>query len=693
MHREFIQKLTNLVEANLANEKFGPDDLAREAGMSRSNLNRKLRIISNQNISQFIREIRLKKAKELLENEELTAAEIAYRVGFGSATYFNKCFREYYGVAPGEIRNHEPEIEPEIKPDVNVQKQIKRINSMAGILIGLLVTIPIIYFVIQKIGISDSVEDKSVAVLPFINLSDEIENQYQTVGMMDAILSNLSKIKDLRVISRTSVEQYRDSKKTVKTIGKELEVGYLLEGSLQKGNNKARLIVQLIRTKNENHVWSKIYDYEGKDLFSVQSEVAVAVAGELQAIITPLEQQLIRKIPTTNLTAYDYYIRGKEELNKYEYKTDLDFNTLEKAQNLFQKALELDSTFALAYSGLAAIKFWTSGKDYLSENYMDSVLILANKALAYDPQSAEAYYFRGCVYSETSKITEAFKEIEIALEFNPNDWKAYRLKSFIYNELHDYVKATSSKYEVILRDRGPGLQMFLRAFSYHLSALGFPDLAKKYNQQSFELYGDSTEYLFCSAFNEYADGNFENAYQISKKADKRDSTFRYLHIWPDIATYSIVTGRYDEAYSLGLKYTNRLNNYGGFDGYISEPVAYYLWHTGRKREAEFYINKIIDYHQECIKLNRMVGITRSPHLHLAEMYALVGNREKAYYHLDEVNKIQAFPLNWLQIIKYEPYFDNIRQEPRFQKILKDIEAKYQTEHDRIRKWFVEEGLL
>ena len=118
MHREFIQKLTNLVEANLANEKYGPDDLSREVGLSHTHLNRKLKSISNQNISQFIREVRLKKARELLLNGDLTIAEISYRVGFSYTPYFNKCFHEYFGVAPGELRNREP-----VKELVNEPKE------------------------------------------------------------------------------------------------------------------------------------------------------------------------------------------------------------------------------------------------------------------------------------------------------------------------------------------------------------------------------------------------------------------------------------------------------------------------------------------------------------------------------------------------------------------------------------------
>jgi len=314
MHWEFIQKLTNLVEANLANEKFGPDDLAREAGMSHTNLNRRLKTISNQNASHFIREIRLKKARDLLENKDLTVAEISYRVGFGSPTYFSKCFHEYFGVAPGELRNHEPENEPEEQPVETIPKKHHRSKILIGLIVGLIFLIPFSYFLLNKIS-KATIRDKSIAVLPFKYLSNDTLNQYLADGITDAIHLNLSKIEDLRVISKTSVEQYRNSDKTAVTIGREQNVAYLLEGSFQKEENQIRLIVQLIRTKDEGHVWSDNYDRRWREIFSLQSEVAEAVAGELQAAITPGEKQNIGKIPTANLIAYDYYQKGSFLLN------------------------------------------------------------------------------------------------------------------------------------------------------------------------------------------------------------------------------------------------------------------------------------------------------------------------------------------------------------------------------------------
>jgi tetratricopeptide (TPR) repeat protein len=463
----------------------------------------------------------------------------------------------------------------------------------------------------------------------------------------------------------------------------------LLEGSLQKDSNKFRLILQLIRTSDESQVWSDIYDGDWKDIFSTQSEVAEAVAGQLKLVITPDEQKLIRKTQTTNLTAYNYYLRGNDELEKYEFVIKRDSITLKKAQHLFQKALELDSTFALAYTGLAAVQFWISRINYLSENYLDSVLIYANKALVCDDQCSEAHYFRGYVYAQTLKTTEALKETDQALKFNPNNWKAYYLRDYIFEEFHDYAAALSNLYEVVLHIRGSGQPNFLRRFSSKLSAFGFPDLGKKYNQQALELYGDSTRYLYCLAYAEYCDDNFEKAYQIAKSAHEKDSTLHSILRDPDLTFYCMKTGRYEEAYSLSLKYTE----WFGFDPDLSRNIAYYLWQTGRTKEAGFYFNQLIKYHQESIKLGRLGTIGKKSQFDLAEVYALTGNKEKAYQFLDEVNNNQSFPWHWVIWFKYSPFFDSIRQEPRFQKILNEVETKYQAEHERVEKWLTEQGML
>jgi TolB-like protein/AraC-like DNA-binding protein/lipopolysaccharide biosynthesis regulator YciM len=694
MQKEFIQKLTNLVEANLANEKFGPEDLAREAGMSHSNINRKLKIISNQNISQFIREIRLKKGKELLLNGDLTAAEISYRIGFGSPTYFNTCFREYFGVAPGELRNREPETEadnvPEEQQVKHIQKKSKTTNILIGLVILLLVLIPVSVFIANKISLSkETIEDKSIAVLPFKYLSDNPEKQYLADGLMDAILTKLSNIKDLRVVSRTSVEQYRESDKTAKVIGQELNVAYVLEGSFQKENNEVRLILQLIKTRDENHVWSNIYDRQWKDIFIVQSEVAETVASELHAIITPQEQQLIRKAPTANLTAYDFYQRGQVELEKYELGIKKDSIDLKRTQQLFQKALDLDSTFALAYSGLAAVSYWKYyWKTFMSDTFMDSVLIYVNKALVYDPQCADAYLYRAKVYSQISKKEEALKEVDKAIQFNPNDYRAYKLRSEIFRYDQDYFGVVSNHYEAMLRNHAS--PDYLRVFCNILVNSGYSDLGRKYLQQALELDGDSASHLRWLATIEYSDGNFENAYQIAKKnSDYYKDVIRFNAL----ADYSLMTGRIEEAYTINSKMMESLKKSGEMDMFVPKDFAYCLLQKGRTNEAKLYINQSIQNYLEIIKLGRGHEDLYGAHFDMAEIYAFSGDKEKAYNCLDIAIKQPLYPRWWVMLYKHVPYFDSIRDEPRFQNILKVVEAKYQVNHERVGKWLEEKGLL
>jgi len=194
--------------------------------------------------------------------------------------------------------------QPEEKPAKMLGWKIATYVSIV-IIIGLLI--------VNIIGSSKRAEvdtelEKSIAVLPFKSLSDDPEKQYLADGMMDAILLHLSKIKDLRVMSRTSVEQYRKTDKTATVICQELNVTYLLEGSFQKYGDNAKLITQLIKPGKEGHVWANEYNRDWKDIFSVQSEVAKTIASELHAVITPEEKQIIEKTPTTNLKAYDYYL-------------------------------------------------------------------------------------------------------------------------------------------------------------------------------------------------------------------------------------------------------------------------------------------------------------------------------------------------------------------------------------------------
>jgi TolB-like protein len=298
-----------------------------------------------------------------------------------------------------------------------------------------------------------------------------LKKQYLADGVMDAILLHLSKIKDLRVMSRTSVEQYRKTDKTSGVISKELGVAYLLEGSFQKYGDNARLIVQLIKTGEEGHVWANDYDRNWNDIFSVQSEVAQAIANELHAAITSDEKQLINKVPTADLTAYDLHLQAIDFYYKYIFSQDRSY--LEKIAQLGYISLELDPEFALAYywigeSSLSDKLLWGYPRPF----YLDTALYFFNKALELDPTLAEAYIARGNYYYKKGQRQKALDNFEKAISLSPNNSREYVWSGIIYYDNRDHINAliNYTKAEKLERADENLSFIYLSMYSTYLSA-------------------------------------------------------------------------------------------------------------------------------------------------------------------------------------------------------------------------------
>src|SRR6476620_4058538 len=196
--------------------------------------------------------------------------------------------------------------------------------------------------------------DKSIAVLPFENLSDEKENAYFADGMQDDILTNLSKIGDLKVISRTSVMSYRDGARNVREIGKALGVSTLLEGSVRRIGNRVRVNVQLIDANTDEHIWAEDYDRDLTDVFAIQTDLAQKISSVLQAKLSPTEKAHIDRRPTQNSDAYLLFVQAHD----YASRTDMFRDTSLKAEPLFEQAIKLDPNFSLAFAGLSMVESW-----------------------------------------------------------------------------------------------------------------------------------------------------------------------------------------------------------------------------------------------------------------------------------------------------------------------------------------------
>jgi serine/threonine protein kinase len=262
--------------------------------------------------------------------------------------------------------------------------------------------------------------EKSIAVLPFINDSPDQENTYFINGVMEEILGSLQKIKALRVISRTSVEQYRERKKSVREIAEELGVNYIVEGSAQKYGNAFRLRAQLIKAEHESHLWGesfqqKITDVE--DIFNIQIRIAKCIAEELKAVISPEEKKLIEKIPAADLAVYDQYLKARS------YIVDGRREVMTKALEFLTSAVEKNPGWAPLYAGLAEAWLWMQQNAYEQPSVAAPQIIEnLNKALALDPDLAEAHYLSAMIAHLVDWDWEkSEKEFLRALAINPND--------------------------------------------------------------------------------------------------------------------------------------------------------------------------------------------------------------------------------------------------------------------------------
>ena len=357
-----------------------------------------------------------------------------------------------------------------------------------GITVAVIITVLVVALLLispllkQKISLSESAMDKSIAVLPFHNLSGDPEQDYFSEGMMDEILDRLFKVGDIKVISRTSSMLYKNSRLPLKEIAAELGVTAILEGSVRKAGNMVWITVQLIDARNDTHLWSEIYDDDMSDLshiFSIQSEVAQSVARELKAVIAPEEIQLIEKIPTTDLTAYNAYLNGQFFLSK---DTPKDFD---RAMQYFELAIEKDPEFGLAYAGIARV--WNSRKQAglakvseatpkaeaaikraleLDSTLSDVHRTLAGlrtwtrwdwkggeesfrKAIELNPNNAEAHSAYSHLLNILGRPDEAMKHIETALELDPLN---SRIRSFYGVNLmfvHRYDEAVKAFREAL----------------------------------------------------------------------------------------------------------------------------------------------------------------------------------------------------------------------------------------------------
>ena len=350
--------------------------------------------------------------------------------------------------------------------------------------------------------------EKSIAVLPFENRSEDKANAYFADGIQDEILTRLSKIADLKVISRTSTQQYKSAQENLPEIAKQLGVAHILEGSVQKSGDSVRVNVQLIKAANDSHVWADTFDRKLTDILSVESEVAKAIAEQLQATLTGQEEQLIAAKPTDNLEAYDAYLRGLA----YSLKTGLNYADQIAAQSYLKEAVRLDPKFALAWALLSQVD--AVGYVMLSlqptSALREEARHAADTALNLQPNLAEALYAKGWYhYGCLKDYDTAVRYLQRARQLLPNNSQIPEALAYVARRGGEWDRSEAYFNEAEQIDPRNVTLLTQHAFSYIF--LGrFPEALRKLDQV-LDITPDDVDTLAEKALTAQAEGDLTRA--------------------------------------------------------------------------------------------------------------------------------------------------------------------------------------
>ena len=611
--QEFIEKLTRVVEVNLEDEKFGVKELAEKTRMSRAQIHRRLKSINNQSISQFIREIRLNNALELLKQDFGTIAEIAYNVGFGSPTYFIKCFHDYFGYPPGEYKKYASELNNRIS-NTEIKSRPKFIFGKIGLGFIVILIMVISILLIYKFYFRTE-QEKSIAVLPLKNLSNDSSILHLADGIMEDILTRLSYVKGLKVISHVSSEKVNNSGMSATEIGRELGVAYILEGSIIPDNNKVRINTQLIRTKTDEHVWAGNFDEDLKGIHEFLTHVSKQIVDELSIQLTSDESVQIEKDYTKNEEAYNLYLKGRYF---YHHRTEED---LYHSIDYYNQALNIDSTYALAYSGLAEAYNELTRRDWFpwGKGYEETVRN-AQKAINIEYNIAEAHAVLGHIAGWHHWDWEQMKkELDIALKLNPNS-------------------ASANNY-----------------YSVYLMRMGDNDNARYYKNKAMDLSPYDVQWFISSAVLYYQDEKFEEVLKENQKVSELNKQYKYAYLF-NFKAY-IYLEQYEKA-------INELKKFIQLDMPAKEYDAQI-----DKIYSESGINGVIHWiiHTRYIpKENRRNELDSVNHYCKAYWYCFLGNKDSAMYYLEK--EYEFGHSSNLPKIKNNPDFKILHDDPRFKEL-------------------------
>jgi TolB-like protein/Flp pilus assembly protein TadD len=549
--------------------------------------------------------------------------------------------------------------------------------------------------------------DKSIAVLPFENLSDEKENAYFADGIQDDVLTNLSKIGDLKVISRTSVMPYRGKASNVREIGKALGVATILEGSVRRIGTRVRVNVQLINADTDEHIWAEDYDRELIDVFAIQTDLAQKIAEALQARLSPGEKSQMERKPTENGEAYLAFVQANNLSCAFE-----DLAKLKQGEQLFERAIELDPAFALALARYSQLESWIVHNFDRTAARREKARALAERALQLQPDLPEAHLALGfSYYYGDNDYGAALREFEIAQRGLPNDSDAYLALGAIQRRQGKWTESTANLEKSV--NLNPREVWPLQNLAFNYQMLRNFDAANKTIDRALALDPAALGPLEVKAqlaiFEKGDFGVAEKAFQTAKSIPM--SNEQRLEIALGRADVSLLERKYDDAVRQAESVPD--DQLTALPDYLCKK--YYIIGMARKalhdengaraaflnakRLAEDKLKQTPDAEKMQIQLARalaqlgekdsaLAAAQRATELApeskdafggpeitygVAEVHAILGDNERAIEILDRL--LDRPSSVTLQALKVNPIWDPLRNDPNFQALLTKYSGK------------------
>jgi TolB-like protein/Tfp pilus assembly protein PilF len=603
-------------------------------------------------------------------------------------------------------------------PAPSVPTRRRRRNLIILIAIGVLISGAAGFFVLPRVAARKI--DKSIAVLPFQNLSAEKENAYFGEGIQNEILTKLAAVRDLKVISRTSTAKYQSKPDNLKAVAQELGVSTILEGTVQRAGDKVRVNVQLIDAHTDTHLWAKSYDRDFKDVLAVESEVAAQIADALKANLSPSESHVLAAARTENTEAYDFFLRGQYEF--HQAQSSLAADAYDRADAFYRQALALDPNFAEAAAELARNRLsrhWFVSP--LAPAQLEEVKALIDRALAQAPNSPEAHLALGLFfYWGHRQYENALAEFNRTLELQPNNADARAYCSWVYRRRGEWERSLMDSQRA--EELGPrdatiptnigvsyyALRLWKDAERAELRALAmdphntqagmfliltrltttgdvnaarralddFPDVIKGIpggaaGPRGATGAGDVTTVIGWPAYLDVTERRFTDAFQAVEKRVINDDRARLQQLAARVAI-RVLAGESEAAKSLGqealpvleARFRERPD-----DLFATTALSWVYLALGRNADALHLSRQAAD----TISIEKDALAGPNFQIGLAQIEAHAGAPEEAIKRLRRLLSIPAGGAASIAGLKMDPVWDPIRNRPDFQQLLSSPE--------------------